>query len=498
MVDAQPLSKRRRPREDEDAMAFRRLLQLTMLGFLAAATCLAAPDAPPPLRLHAHGAPLPVTSVDAAHLPRADAARPESTRVAVSPAPGAIGRALASAPAGAHLVVAAGEYAEEDLRLARDGVVLEGAGAGKTVVRPASAEAKCGLRVAASHVSVRGLSLEGFRDCGIAIGVNERSFSDVALRDVAIAMPAGNDGIAVYASPPEGAAAVEGLAIERATIDGADQGITVAKGPVRHVAIREVAIRARAHEADSGLDGVGIEAGDDILLDGVEVAGAAGDGIDAKATRVAVVNAYVHGCLCNGVKLWHGGEVVGALVHDCGADASIVLDGAGRYRVAATTVAFHNRRAGGAAAYALTCGYDRPKEAIALELADDLFYRNAGGIALSAGTRATIRGTLFSGLRGEASVVDFGCDGDRHATIAAAQGAAALARAGEASGNLAFDLDPRLAEPEAASLEAFRPARASPLAGAGAPLSPAPKIDLLGQKRSAKAPAVGALERVEK
>lgn len=467
----------------------------------------------------AHPDPLPTAAVDARLFPVNNAAR---RRVAgrtffVGPAGDDAAAGTQAAPfrtirrgieaalaagAGNRVVVAGGTYVEGEagddhaFRIDRDGTVVEAAPGERALVRPAGGGVGYGLEIRASRVTWLGVSFEGFAANAIAVGLDGATVRDVVIADLTIDMPAGGDGIAVYPDHrASGMPVVDGLLVERVTVRGADQGITVGAGPARSVALRQVVVRNRGGAGGgSGADAIAVESGDNILVNGAEISGGDADGIDLKATRAAVVNAYIHDLSRNAVKLWSGGDIVGCLIHDCGADASIVLDGAGSYRILNTTVAFHNRRAGGAAAYAMTAGYDRPRDAIALEIAGSAFWKNAGPIVLSAGTRAAIRSSLLAPGPGGA-VLEYGWDGQASATIDAASGAAALARAGTASGNLAPDADPRFAEPAPASLAGFALGAASPLREAGAAIAPFSAIDLLGAPRVVgTAPDIGPLE----
>lgn len=456
------------------------------------------------------GAPLPSAAIDASLFPENLPARYEPRGAVRFVAPGGddaaagteaapfrtIRRALAAAVSDGAVVVRAGTYAEGEpgdddhaLRIAADGLIVRAALGERATVRPRGEGVGYGLEIAASRVTWSGISLEGFAANGISLGADGRTIRDIVIADATVTMPAGGDGIAIYPDQrASGAPVVDGLLLERIAVIGADLGITVSSGPVKSVAMRDIVVRNRGTRGgNSGFDAIGFESGDNVLVNGADVSAAEGDGIDLKATRVAVLNAHVHGVHMNGVKLWLGGDIVNALVYDCGADASIVLGPAApgpplRYRIVNSLVAFHNRREGGAAAYAMTVGYDTPEVPIELELVNTVFYRNAGGIALSKGTRASVRSCVFFGAA-NGQVAEFAWDGAASRTIEASAAPAALAQLGAASGNLPFATDPRLADPKAASLAGFRPAPGSPLIDAGAVRAPFPALDLIGAPR---------------
>lgn len=502
-------------------------------GAVLAQTPPRRPAPTPALRPGEKGPELPTTAVDPTRFPRRDPARGavRGTTYHVSPegddqAAGTekaplrtIRRALAAAAsatsvgggtAGSGVVVHAGTYLEgaEDeetaLVLEHEGLSVAAAAGAKPVVKPARASVKNGLEVRASHATWVGVSFEGFASCGIALGKPGATVEDTVLAELSVTMPAGGDGIAVYLDQREARKpVVQGLLLERVTVEGAWLGFTVGSGPARDLALRDVVIHNRSTGGgDSGRDAIGVEDADNVLVDGADISGAEGDGIDLKATRVAVLQAHVHDVDRNRIKLWKGGDVVNALVHDTGADAAIVLargaaPGSGekpaRYRLVSSTVAFHNRRSG-EAAYVLTCGYDDPADAIELELAGTLFYRNAGGLALSKGTRATVTACAFVGTKG-GKVADYLWDGTSSRSIEETDGVEALARLGTARANLASQVSPVLAKEDARTVEEFRLAPASPLVGAGAVANPFPRTDLVGAPRVRGGKTdVGALE----
>lgn len=474
---------------------------LQLRGGAAAAPSGSMAAAPVP-----HPDPLPTAAVDPARFPANEPARFRAAGPTFFAAPGGndagpgtlaapfatIRRAIAAAEAapGGAVVVRSGIYAEgvptdpRALAIAADGLILRTAAGERATITPGGS-ARNGLAIAASHVSVSGITFSGFADSGISIGTRARPVADIVLADVAVDMPRGGDGIAIYPDMTgSGQAAVTGLLLDRVSIRGADQGFTVSFGPVRDVALRAVSIRGRGAGAGGG-SGIDVASGDDILVNGAEIAGIGGAAVNLRASRAAVVNAYIHDAGGYGVQLYEGGDIVGALIHDCAQDASISLvhGGAGvRYRIAASMVAFHNRRAGGAPAYVLAAGYDYPQEPIELEIAGTVFYRNAGGLVLSQGTHATVRGSAFLEAANGA-VVEYGWDGSTSAAIDATGTPADLAALGSASGNLDFAADARLADPNATSIAGFRPEPGSALIDAAATSAPAPAVDLLGAPR---------------
>ena len=95
--------------------------------------------------------------------------------------------------------------------------------------------------------------------------------------------------------------------------------------------------------------------------------GASGDGIDLKTASGVVANVVVHDVQRNGIKFWHDGDIINALVYNTGADAALVFDTGATCRIINSTIARH---AVGQSAYAGTVAYDHPEEAGHLD--DDL------------------------------------------------------------------------------------------------------------------------------
>lgn len=483
--------------------AMRFLLTLAVLA--AATSAQAAPDDAPPTGV-----------VDLAAFARHDAARFATAGPELHVAPagddGAAGSAraplrtlraaLARAVTGTRVVVRAGEYREGSddddwaLRLETDGVVVTTPDGERATVRPPGPGVRSGLLVRASRVAWRGVSFDGFAACGVAIGVDGRTLDDVVLADLDVRMAGGGDGIAVHQDPgPDGPPVVRGLTLARATIKNADLGFTVGSGPVKDLLLVDVLVEnARVNDTSSGADAIAVERGDHVLLWRVEVSGAAADGIDLKATRVAVVDAWVHDVARNGIKLWFGGDIVNALVTDAGADAAIVLGGerpGARYRLVHVGVGFHLRGAG-ERAYAMTVAYDEPTTPVTLDLLGCWFAGNAGPVCLSRGTRLTARACLFGPGPGGA-VLEHAWDGETSSSVWATEAPAALSRAGAAADNLPFRTDPGLVDPAARTRDGWRPRPRSPLVGRGPIGRGLPANDLAGAPRGRRS-AIGPLQ----
>lgn len=146
------------------------------------------------------------------------------------------------------------------------------------------------------------------------------------------------------------------------------------------------------------MDAIGIESGDNVVVEATSVSGADGDGIDIKASRAAVVNSWVQDVGRNGVKLWRGGDLVNAVVVDTGADAAVVFALPARYRILHSIVARHGPTV---RAYAATVSYDDAGEGL-LEIVNSIFFDNSGALWVSPDYAVDIRNSIFFGsLTGE-------------------------------------------------------------------------------------------------
>ena len=196
-----------------------------------------------------------------------------------------------------------------------------------------------------------------------------------------------------------------------------------------------------------------------------------------------IARAHVRDVGRNGIKLWHGGELVNCLVHGTGADAAVVLEGGGDYRIVHTVVAFHNS---GSSAYAVTVGYDSPTRPGTLEIVNSIFYRNSGAIWVSPATAASIRNSAFFGSANGQELV---LAGPRNADRIFGRRGLAVTTIGPG----VVAADPRFV----AALDGdFHLQPASPARASGsAALQGAPDRDLHGRpRRAGRAPDMGVYE----
>ena len=155
----------------------------------------------------------------------------------------------------------------------------------------------------------------------------------------------------------------------------------------------------------SGADGIAMERGNNILVEDSIVQGASADGIDFKASQVAVVNTQVKHIGRNGIKFWQGGDIINSLSTDTGADAALVFDGPGKYRLINSVIAYHNKN--GQNSYTATFGYDSGGKQMEIEIINSIFHNNVGSVWVHPQAKFQIKNTIFSGGTKTGRYVDY-------------------------------------------------------------------------------------------
>jgi hypothetical protein len=368
--------------------------------------------------------------------PAAQACRDNGHIVRVRP-PEGIADAVASARPGTTVLVGSGTYTENrgeavavDWR--RRNVCVRAARPGRVVLRAAPGQGY-GITLAASDAVLEGVTLRGFSSSISLSAGRGRTQRDVTIERVRIERPRGaaRDGIAAYddnrrraGSPPT----VDGLLLRRVSVNGTDIGISCNFGPCEHWWLEDVHVNARRGSEDSGADAFAVEEGRQIAVVDSAFRGASADGIDTKARDVVVFGARVVGVGRNGVKLWHGGDVIDTVLDGTGGDSALVGDAGGRYRYLHVLVTHHAPNGTG---YVGAWGYDHPGDRFRIEIVNSIFDSNAsGGMFAPRRRRLSVRRTIF---------------GDPRAKLFDLAGAAtymtadlrAFERAGFGSGNIA-------------------------------------------------------------
>jgi hypothetical protein len=357
-----------------------------------------------------------------------------------------VNRGVALAQSGDLVLVHAGTYGLGDgsdyvgLRLETANVIL--AADGSVTLQPGADGVGYGIVASADDLTIDGFRLEGFSGQVLTFGRTDSPQRRLVIRGVVTI--GGTDGF--RSADPGSGPVIEGLlVIDSRIVDASMVGFNCGEGPCNDLRLERLSVSISGDFGSSGADAVAVESGDNILVYGSLVEQAPADGFDFKATRVAVVNTVVHDVGQQGVKLWHGGDLVNSLIYNTHRDAAVVFDGGGRYRVLNTTVAYHER---GGSAYAMTVGYDLPDEQIRLEIVNSIFYENSGCIWLSPGTtQLDVRNSIFYGS-GDSSEITWARSAGEIVVGEGYDPLSALEGAGGGSGNLGF-VDPRFVQPDA-------------------------------------------------
>jgi hypothetical protein len=348
-----------------------------------------------------------------------------------------INRALAEAGAGDLIRVHGGRYTEgrpDDFRalvLNKRGITLTAAPGEQVTVSAKSPDYRYGCAIEASDVILNGINLEGFR-YAIQVGSGSEPQKGVVISNLTVKAPGGgfNEGIIAYEeTAAKGFPTSDGLLIKNVSLLGVAMGVSCNSGPCRSWRLENVRVVGRGGEG-SGADAVAIENGDNMLFYKVDVSRVAGDGIDTKATRVVVWDSHVHHVARNGVKLWHGGDIVNTRIHHTGADASVVTEQGPKVRLLHTLVAYHNK--GGGTSYNMTFGYDS-QAAQEVEIINSIIYNTSGGAYFNPASSVKIVNSLFYGMD-NGSVLESG-----KGSLGLAEGPGAIQARGLGGGNVFSD-----------------------------------------------------------
>lgn len=426
--------------------------------------------------------------------------------IALRPGRAVISKALEAAGPGDTLVLAPGTYAEgiegehRAILVEKEGIAIRAEG-GRAKIVPAHAGVKQGLVIEASGVQVQGLELSGFVAVGVSLGKEGTTLKGIVLSDLRVSFPDDkewHDGIVVY---PDGRAkkqpVIDGLLLRDVSVEGASLGISCNAGPCRSLWLENVLVRD-AGGSGSGADAISMENGDNVVLLNVTATGATADGIDLKAENVLVARCAVHHVERNGIKLWLGGDIQSCLVDHAGADAAVVFNGPGRYRLLHSLIAHHNWDEG--KSYSLTSGAGETRGAAEVEIRNSIFYRLSGGLFFGEGTRGTLRQNLFAEIRGKTLLRR--AVGGQELEVPLEGGAAALERDGLGAGNL-VGRDPRFVDAAKADFRVRRGggggcrARGpTPVLDGARPAEHALPLDLAGRPRvQGGAPDLGPYEQ---
>lgn len=401
------------------------------------------------------------------------------------------------------IVVYPGIYKEnfEDYRgliIDKDNITIIGIKDGEAQVKlvPSNSEQKYGIEITGNNVSVSGINLDGFWSSGIALGRNDgKTQRDICIQDLKIIFPEkGEEGDGIAAYPDHRATkipVVDRLLVKNVEIRNPKiLGVSCNYGPCINWRIENTSVYMEHQEAgDSGADAFAIESGENIVFIGVKAYGAPGDGIDTKGKKIAVFNSVVENVGRNGMKFWHGGDMVNCMIVGSGADAAVVFDGGGKYRILNSTIVEHNYPE--PSSYMLTVAYDHPNEPVELTIANSIFYRHSGGIYLSPKTKARFLNNIFGKINNEVFLTIGTSDPQNPKMFPPGQATIKeIERLGMGSNNIFSDANPGFVNIKE------RDFRLSPLSSLivdrGVVIEEFPPFDRIGRKRIlGKAPDIG-------
>lgn len=308
-----------------------------------------------------------------------------------------IARGLSRAQPGDMVKVHGGTYHEGDLQMKRSRVILTAAPGQQVTVAGSSG---WGITIEGDNTVLNGINLRGFHPI-IHVGLSSREQRNVVISNLTAEGGSQShvDGIITYAAGSAGRNVIKGLLIKNVTVRNADMAISCNDGPCSSWKMENVKVIGRGTAGgNSYADGIAIEDGDNMLFYNVEVTRASADAIDTKATRVVVWNCDIHHIGRNGIKLWHGGDIVNTVVHHTGADAAIVTEQGPRVRLLHSIVAYHNYDEAPGSSYNMTFGYDA-QAAQTVEIIDSLIFNHSGGAYTNNKSTVRIENSLFHGIK---------------------------------------------------------------------------------------------------
>lgn len=123
---------------------------------------------------------------------------------------------------------------------------------------------------------------------------------------------------------------IEGLILSGIRLAGVDMPVNIGDeddANVEGLRISDVEVRNEtAGSGSTAVDGFALVNCHRALIDNCLLEKIEGDGIDAKSTRVAVINTLLTRIGRNGVKFWRDGELINSVIHSAGADAAFVIE----------------------------------------------------------------------------------------------------------------------------------------------------------------------------
>ena len=313
------------------------------------------------------------------------------------------------AQAGDIVCVHAGAYSED--------VAFSGSGTAEAAITFAAApgetvtvQGSLTLAPGTSHLQLIGFALQGFPIWGLTLeGDNHHvllSHLNVAGGEAGVRMTDGNSG----EDPQYGA--VSDVVLEDSVIrDSAYTAVDCTPGPCDHTTFRRLEISGAGLEAGFGGDGLGLERGQDVVVEDCYIHDNGGDGIDLNSrdfagnvTGIVVRRNRVVRNHLQGIKLWSGGRMENNAIWGQGIDPVMLGAHPGTYEVVNNTIAYNMYSDFAERDYSFVAAYpaEGPSPAIQLTLVNNIFAFNTGpelgtptGIYLGEGVQLTEHHNLY-------------------------------------------------------------------------------------------------------
>ena len=314
------------------------------------------------------------------------------------------------AQAGDTVCVHTGTYSE-DVTFARSGSAEAPISFAAAPGETANVQGSLTLAPGTSYLQLIGFALQGFSIWGVTLeGDNHHvllSHLDVAGGEAGVRITDGNSG----EDPQYGA--VSDVVLEDSVIrDSVYTGVDCTPGPCDRTTFRRLEISGSGLAAGFGGDGLGLERGQDVVVEDCYIHDNGGDGIDLNSrdfagnvTGIVVRRNRVVGNHLQGIKLWSGGRMENNVVWGQGINPVMLGAHPGTYEVVNNTIAYNmydpdysERDYSFVAAYPATAS----SPAIQLTLVNNIFASNTGpelgtptGIYLGEGVQLTEHHNLY-------------------------------------------------------------------------------------------------------
>eukprot|EP00775_Hariotina_reticulata_P007525 gene7525-7735_t len=352
--------------------------------------------------------------------------------------------ALATAKPFTRIILAAGVYIPTEpswyptlVNVKVDDICITGAGSGRTIIRAFESidQAPRGIQISSNRVAISGMTIQGFL-VGVYLGRGDgKTQRNITLTDINIigwATPDRWSG-GINAIPDHRQTKVpvlDGLLLSNVRVSDVIMGISCDYGPCEHWWLDNVTISCRG-EVGWGADAFAIESGRQIVITGLTVLNAGGDGIDIKGSDAVVHRGNVINAGKNGIKLWRGGDVSDCVINGTG-DWAVALSGTeiGRYRYQRLFITNHSK-----AGRMWLGGWGSTSSKYRVEFYNCIFKGNpnSGGFSVADGTFVRFVDNEFWDLG--TRLLYYGDRADSLILMVDAEGLAEIVKRGWGSGN---------------------------------------------------------------